>query len=76
MVFGEERIEAEIPVLGGRKLYVGMPRRLFFALASDDEEELLVTAAEIMDKKKDPEIQGPVCTETYCGNDGVSASVR
>ncbi len=76
MVFGEERIEAEIPVSGGRKLHVCMPRRLFFALASDDDEELLATAAEIMDKKKDPEIQGPACAEIYRGRDGVSVSVR
>ncbi|MCD2491859.1 hypothetical protein LQE92_04365 [Lacrimispora sp. NSJ-141] len=75
MVFGEERIEAEIPVSGGRKLYVGMPRRLFFALESDDEE-VLMAADEIMNKEKDPEIQGPVCTEAYCGRDGVSVSVR
>lgn len=47
LVMGEDRLEAELVVTGGRRLAVGMPRDIFFAVRDRDDEGLLKAAARL-----------------------------
>ena len=66
LALGEERIEAEVEISEGRRLCVGMPRKLFFALREGDEAAVCAEAF----KKREANTESHV--EGYLGADGIS----
>lgn len=44
---GQEEIQAVLPVSQGRVLEIGLPRKLFFALMENDDEQLLSSVKEL-----------------------------
>ena len=62
----KERIEAEVEISEGRRLCVGMPRKLFFALREGDEAAVCAEAF----KKREANTESHV--EGYLGADGIS----